>query len=53
MYFSYYMIMTSTDIIKHVEYNPRTTVDDIKDNELRKELQNIRKTIINIRDKKN
>ena len=45
--------MTSTDIIKHVEYNPRTTVDDIKDNELRKELQNIRKTIINIRDKKN
>ena len=45
--------MTSTDIIKHAEYNPRTTVDDIKDNELRKELQNIRKTIINIRDKKN
>ena len=45
--------MTSTDIIKHVEYNPRTTVDDIKDDELRKELQNIRKTIINIRDKKN
>ena len=44
--------MTSTDIIKHVEYNPRTTVDDIKDDELRKELQNIRKTIINIRDKK-
>ena len=45
--------MTSTDIIKHVEYNPCTTVDDIKDDELRKELQNIRKTIINIRDKKN
>ena len=45
--------MTSTDIIKHVEYNPRTTVDNIKDDELRKELQNIRKTIINIRDKKN
>ena len=47
------MIMTSTDISKHVEYNPRTTVDDIKDDELRKELQNIRKTIISIRDKKN
>ena len=44
--------MTSTDIIKHVEYQPLTTVGAIKDDQLRKALQNTLKTIINIRDKK-
>ena len=44
--------MTSTDIIKHVEYQPLTTVGAIKDDQLRKELQNTLKTIMNIRDKK-
>ena len=44
--------MTSTDIIKHVEYQPLTTVGGIKDDQLRKELQNTLKTIMNIRDKK-
>ena len=47
-----YIIMTSTDIIKHVEYQQRTTVGAIKDDKLRKELQNTLKTAINIRDKK-
>ena len=44
--------MTSADIIKHVEYQLLTTVGAIKDDQLRKELQNTLKTIINIRDKK-
>ena len=45
--------MTSTDIIKRLEQYPGATVDDIKDDQLRKELQNIPKTTLNIRDKKN
>ena len=44
--------MTSTDIVKHIEYRPLTTVDAIKDDKLRKELQNAAKTIINIKNKK-
>ena len=44
--------MTSTDISKHLEHYPGATVDDIKDDQLRKELQNIPKTTLNIRDKK-
>lgn len=44
--------MTSTDIIKHLEYQQLTTVGAIKDDKLRKELQNTLKTVINIRDKK-
>ena len=44
--------MTSTDIIKHVEYQQLTTVGAIKDDKLGKELQSPLKTVINIRDKK-
>ena len=44
--------MTSTDIIKHVEYRQLTTAVAIKDDKLRKELQSPLKTVINIRDKK-
>ena len=44
--------MTSTDIIKQLEHYPGATVHDIKDDQLRKELQNIPKTTLNIRDKK-